>query len=65
MRHALKERGWNQQQLADQLGVSKSAVAQLLGGSYGRVPSSLLEALDALGLEVTVQPKADQQRRAS
>lgn len=57
MREELTSRGWTQQQLADQIGISKSAMAQLLGGSYGKIPGSLLQALDALGLELIAQPK--------
>ena len=57
MRQALKDKGWTQQQLADHLGVSKSAIAQLLSGAYGKVPGSLLEAADALGLEIVARPK--------
>ncbi|GAA5513799.1 hypothetical protein Dcar01_02547 [Deinococcus carri] len=59
MRAALKARGWTQQQLADHLGVSKSAIAQLLSGAYGKVPSSLLEALDVLGLELIAAPRKE------
>lgn len=57
MKEALKGRGWTQQQLADELGVSKSAVAQLLSGAYGKIPSSLVEALNVLDLEIRVLPK--------
>lgn len=57
MRAELQRRTWPQQKLADHLGVSKSSMAQLLSGSYGKIPPSLLQALDALGLELTVQRK--------
>ncbi len=60
MLEELRRRGWTQQQLADELGVSKSAVAQLLSGGYGRVPPSLLKALDTLGLQLTVEEKSQQ-----
>lgn len=56
MKAALEARGWTQQQLAETLGISKSAMAQLLGGSYARVPESLVRALDALGLEIVLRP---------
>lgn len=58
MREALKSRGWTQARLADQLGVHTSAVAQILNGHYGKIPQSLLDALEALDLELTVQPKS-------
>lgn len=64
IRTALKaemiRRGWSQQQLADQLGISKSAMAQILSGKYGKIPQSLIDVLNALDLELTVQSKPNE-----
>ncbi|MBB5234513.1 helix-turn-helix domain-containing protein [Deinococcus budaensis] len=46
-----------QQALADRLGVSQPAVAAMLAGRRGQVPQSLIDMLEALGLEIVVQPK--------
>jgi hypothetical protein len=32
-------------------------VAQLLSGGYGKIPASLIKALEALGLELTAEEK--------
>lgn len=55
MRQALHKRGWTQEQLASELGITKSAVTQLLNGHYGKIPQSLLNALEALDLELVAQ----------
>lgn len=43
--------------LADRLNISQPAVAALLNGTRGQIPQSLLNLLDALNLELTVQRK--------
>lgn len=43
--------------LAERLGISQPAVAALINGTRGQVPQSLINMLDALGLELTVQRK--------
>ena len=57
MKRELDRRGWPQQKLADELGVGKSSLSQLLNGDYAKIPASLLNALDALGLKLTVERK--------
>ena len=59
MRAELERRGWPQQRMADEMGVSKSSLSQLLSGDYSKVPPSLLKALDTLGLKLAVVPKYD------
>ncbi|WP_345465482.1 helix-turn-helix domain-containing protein [Deinococcus carri] len=47
-----------QQALADRLSISQPAVAALLAGRRGQIPQSLVDLLDALGLEITLQPRS-------
>lgn len=54
MKAAARRRGMTHAQLASRLGIKQPSVTQLLNGAYGNIPQSLLEALDALGLELTV-----------
>lgn len=54
MKAALQRRGLTQAQLASRLGIKQPSVTQLLSGTYGKVPQSLLHALDELGLELQV-----------
>ncbi|MFC4637019.1 helix-turn-helix domain-containing protein [Deinococcus hohokamensis] len=44
--------------LAERLGTSQPAVAALVNGSRGQIPQSLINLLDALGLEIVVQRKS-------
>ncbi|AWN24677.1 XRE family transcriptional regulator [Deinococcus irradiatisoli] len=46
-----------QADLALKLGIKQPSVAELLGGRRGRIPQSLIDLLDALDLELVVQPK--------
>lgn len=46
-------------QLASRLGIKQPSVTQLLNGTYGNIPQSLLKALDALGLELMVVEAPD------
>ena len=63
MREAMAEQGLSQQNVAEHLGVSRSRVGHLLSGARGRIPQSILDLLDALGLELTVRRKSDQHPR--
>ncbi|WP_229839095.1 MULTISPECIES: helix-turn-helix domain-containing protein [Deinococcus] len=63
MRGTLVRKGWTQQRLADELGIGKSAVSQLLSGEYGKIPESLLKALDLLDLDLVAVPRQLQPRR--
>ncbi len=57
MRAAMTEQGLTQQQMAERLGIKQASFSEVLSGKYGRVPPSLLRALDALGLELVARPK--------
>lgn len=54
MQEAVREQGLTHAQLAKLLGVKPPAVSQLLKGTYGKIPQSLIDALQVLGLELTV-----------
>ncbi len=58
MKRVMHEEGLTQAALAERLGVKQPSVADILSGRRGRQPESLLNLLDALGLELTVTPKA-------
>lgn len=62
MKAAVRRRGLTHAQLANRLGIKQPSVTQLLNGSYGKVPQSLLEALDALGLEIQVVESGSAER---
>ncbi len=53
----MKEKGLTQAALAERLGIKQPSVADILTGRRGRQPESLLNLLDAAGLELTIQPK--------
>ena len=53
----MKEKGLTQAALAKRLGIKQPSVADILSGRRGRQPESLLNLLDAAGLELTIQPK--------
>ena len=57
VREAMAERNLTHQDVADLLGVSRSRVGHLLSGARGRIPESVTELLDALGLELVVRRK--------
>lgn len=58
VKRVMHEEGLTQAALAQRLGVKQPSVADILSGRRGRQPESLLNLLDALGLELTVTPKA-------
>ena len=62
-RRQMLKRKLTQEELAKRLGVSQSAIAQMIGRRYGKIPSSLLVFLDELGLELTVTPKKPQKKQ--
>ena len=53
----LKERGLTQAQFAEQLGTTQPALSRTLGSPIVNPQSQWLAILEALGLEVVVQPK--------
>lgn len=58
VKRVMHKEGLTQAALAERLGVKQPSVADILSGRRGRQPESLLNLLDALGLELTVTPKA-------
>lgn len=60
----MKEKGLTQAALAERLGVKQPSVADILTGRRGRQPESLLNLLDAVGLELPIQPKSAPDREA-
>ncbi|SMB89244.1 XRE family transcriptional regulator [Deinococcus hopiensis] len=60
IRKAIQAQKVTQNELAQRLGVKQPSVADLLSGRRGRVPQSLVDLLEVLGLELMVQPKGRQ-----
>ena len=58
MREKMAKDGISQSELARRLGIKQPSVAALLSPDRAKVPESLLNGLDALDLELVVQPKA-------
>jgi transcriptional regulator with XRE-family HTH domain len=65
LRSAVREQGLTHAKLAERLGITQPSVSQLLNGSYGKVPQSLIEVLDVLGLELTVTKASDTTRQTA
>ena len=61
----MNQKGVSQADLARELGVTPQAVYPLLKGTRGKQPQSLLNVLEVLGLELTVQPRREVKREAS
>jgi len=57
IRARLKEKGWDQGELARQLGVSSTTVSRVLSSPLLRSGSQWPTVLKALGLELVIQPK--------
>lgn len=53
----LHERGMTQTQLAELTGIERPNITRLLSGAVGKTPDNWQKILDALGLEMVVQPK--------
>lgn len=53
----LHERGMTQTQLAELTGIERPNITRLLSGSVGKTPDNWQKILDALGLEMVVQPR--------
>lgn len=54
----MKDRGVTQQAAADQLGISRIYVNQMLNGTTSQMPGRWVELLDLLGLELVVRQKS-------
>jgi len=60
MEKARQEQGLTHAAIAKKLGIKPPSVTFILTRKRGLIPQSLLDVLDALGLEVILQPKAAQ-----
>ncbi len=58
-RDALEKRGWTQEQLAKTAGVKQATVSRFLSGDRNKTAEAVTAMLDALGLQLTVEPKGD------
>jgi transcriptional regulator with XRE-family HTH domain len=58
LKRTMREKGLTQAALAERLGIKQPSVADILTGRRGRQPESLLNLLDAVGLELTIREKA-------
>lgn len=59
IREEMNRQGVTQAELARQLGVKPPSLAQVLSGKRGTMPESLMDVLDALGLELVAVPKGE------
>jgi transcriptional regulator with XRE-family HTH domain len=59
--NAMRQKGMSQAELARRLGVKAQSIHPILKGARGKQPQSLLDILDALDLELTVQPRDHRQ----
>ncbi len=57
IRVELARRDWNKSKLADESGLSRQYVSELMGGKAGNLSEAWQRIFDTLGLEVVVQPK--------
>lgn len=54
---ALEHKGWGYADLARAMGVTRSHTQQIVSGRRGKIPKSLIDTLEALGLELCVREK--------
>ncbi len=59
VRIELAKRQSNQARLADQVGVSRQYLSDIMSGKSGNVPAVWSRIFDNLGLELTVKPKTE------
>lgn len=59
LRVALARRKWTAAELGRQIGLNRQGISDLMTGKTGRIPRRLLQALEALGLELIVRPRAE------
>lgn len=60
IRNTMQQHNLSQAELARRLGIKSSSMAQILSGKYGKIPQSLIDVLNALDLELTVQSKPNE-----
>ena len=59
IREEMTRKGMSQRELAERLGVTPSALSQVLSGKRGTMPESLMDVLNALGLTLEAVPVKD------
>lgn len=57
IRIELARRNWNKTRLAEETGLSRQYISELMAGKAGSLSPAWGKVLDALGLELTVKPK--------
>lgn len=55
-RHALKNQGLTQAEVAEKIGLKQPDIARLLNGKVGQVPENWQKLLDTLGLQIIAVP---------
>jgi ribosome-binding protein aMBF1 (putative translation factor) len=58
IRQAMSEQGLTHASLAQRLGIKAPSVTRIITGKTGIIPQSLIDVLEALSLELTVQPSS-------
>lgn len=61
MRVALARRKWTAAELGRRIDLNRQGISDLMTGKTGRIPPRLLQALEALDLELIVRPVQDAQ----
>ncbi|WP_019587573.1 helix-turn-helix domain-containing protein [Deinococcus apachensis] len=59
IREEMNRQGVTQAELARRLGIKPPSLAQVLSGKRGTMPDSLMDVLDALGLELVAVPRKE------
>lgn len=60
VRVLLVRKHMSQKELARRAGVSRSHLSEMLAGRRGHIPPGWEHVLEALGLELTIRPKAEE-----
>ena len=59
IRIELARRDWTRSHLADEAGVSRQYVSELITGKAGNLSPAWVAILDTLGLDLTIVPKSE------
>jgi len=59
IREEMNRQGITQAELARRLGIKPPSLAQVLSGKRGTMPESLMDVLEALGLELVAVPTGE------
>lgn len=57
IRIELAKRNWNRTKLAEETGLSRQYISELMGGKAGVLSPAWQRVFDKLGLELVLQPK--------